>query len=96
MRLSFDGAARESCPAVHFETMAYYVYLNWVAKGHRACIHRGECSFCKEGQGVHSGSSRANGEWLPSAFDSISEAEAAARLRLPTAAVRRCGHCLRS
>ena len=30
--------------------MNYYFYENWVAEGHKARIHKAECSFCKDGK----------------------------------------------
>ena len=32
-----------------------WAYENWRAHGHRATVHRGECSMCNEGAGVHGG-----------------------------------------
>jgi F-type H+/Na+-transporting ATPase subunit beta len=43
--------------------MSFFVYENWVADGHKARIHLGECGFCKDGNGVHPGSSERNGKW---------------------------------
>ena len=45
-------------------TVAYYVYENWVAEGHKARIHFSHCSYCNDGEGVHSGSGDRNGRWL--------------------------------
>lgn len=74
----------------------FYVYLNWVAAGHSACIHRGGCSHCREGQGNHPGTGNENGKWIEKSFDSIEGAKAAALHELPTATIRLCGHCLPS
>lgn len=43
----------------------YYVYHNWrVEHGKKAITHRGSCSFCNNGQGIHGTGSRRNDEWL--------------------------------
>ncbi|MCK5284953.1 MAG: hypothetical protein KAJ86_05140 [Alphaproteobacteria bacterium] len=41
--------------------MPYWVYENWTHK--KAIIHSSECSYCKNGQGIHATSSKQNGEW---------------------------------
>lgn len=41
----------------------FYIYENWVAHGHTARIHRGECSFCKEGKGAHGTINERHGRW---------------------------------
>ena len=33
--------------------MAFWIYENWTAEN-KAVIHRGDCSFCNEGKGIHS------------------------------------------
>jgi len=43
----------------------FYVYHNWTAeRGGKAIIHRGSCSFCSDGQGVHKTGPTRNGKWL--------------------------------
>jgi len=32
--------------------MSFFIYENWVAEK-KAVIHRGECSFCNNGRGIH-------------------------------------------
>jgi hypothetical protein len=32
--------------------MEYFVYENWRARGHKAIIHKGNCPFCKNGDGL--------------------------------------------
>ncbi len=32
--------------------MSFYVYENWQAHGHRACVRHAECRFCNHGRGV--------------------------------------------
>jgi hypothetical protein len=39
-------------------------YENWRAHGHRATVHRGGCSMCNQGAGVHGGGETPNGKWL--------------------------------
>lgn len=57
--------------------MSFWVYANWV---HRfAKVHRGPCSFCNEGTGIHSrGQAAVASRWL-GPFGSVVEAEQEAR-----------------
>lgn len=55
--------------------MEYYVYENWTHK--KAIIHKGNCSFCNSGQGIHLNSSEKNGHWL-GPFKNKQEAESVA------------------
>jgi F-type H+/Na+-transporting ATPase subunit beta len=41
----------------------FWAYENWRAHGHRATVHRGECSMCNQGAGVHGGGETPNGKW---------------------------------
>ena len=41
--------------------MQYWVYDNWTHK--KAIVHRGSCSYCSDGRGMHAGSTKRNGEW---------------------------------
>src|SRR5205814_4105058 len=41
----------------------FYVYENWTADGHRACIHVSSCSYCNDGRGIHPESSDEHGGW---------------------------------
>lgn len=43
--------------------MKFYIYENWIAEGHKARIHLAECSFCKDGKGIHPNASIRNGKW---------------------------------
>jgi len=43
--------------------MKYYVYENWQAEGHKAKIHFANCSFCKNGKGIHPNAGEDNGQW---------------------------------
>jgi hypothetical protein len=76
-------------------TMAhtFYVYENWQAHGRTATVHRGECRFCNEGTGFHSGSSDDHGRWH-GPFSSIDVA-LAAPLRHADAKRRQCKVCCR-
>lgn len=58
--------------------MTFYVYENWRAHGHTARIHRSDCSFCQNGQGVHLDAGDENGRWS-APFDLLPEAEQAAQ-----------------
>jgi hypothetical protein len=73
------------------EQGAFWAYENWVADGHRATIHRGECRFCNYGAGVHGGGQTRNGRWL-GPFSSTSGATAEADRA--GAKVRDCSRCL--
>jgi len=67
----------------------FWVYENWTHD--YAAIHRGECSFCNYGRGMHVGSSTKNGEWL-GPFADLDEAKARAK-QTKRASVRRCNVC---
>jgi hypothetical protein len=69
--------------------MDYWIYENWTAE-HKAVTHRSNCSFCKDGRGVHPGSSDRNGHWQGPYSTLPIAAQAAARTGR---SVRRCGHC---
>lgn len=70
----------------------FWAYENWVAAGHRATIHRGECGFCNHGAGVHGGGQTRNGRWL-GPFTSPDQARADAERA--GAEVRDCSRCMR-
>ena len=57
--------------------MAYHVYENWVAEGHKARVHRSTCSFCNGGKGIHPHAGPRNGKWH-GPFGGLEEALAAA------------------
>jgi len=58
--------------------MSYWVYENWTAES-KAVIHRGDCGNCNEGRGCHKNiRGEANGRWL-GPFETLREAEAAAK-----------------
>lgn len=42
---------------------SFWAYENWRAHGHCATVHRGECSMCNDGTGVHGGGETRNGKW---------------------------------
>lgn len=72
--------------------MNLWVYENWVAEGHKARIHRGDCPYCNNGHGIHPGAGNKNGRWL-GPFRALDEA----RLHAKTTganSVRCCKHCL--
>lgn len=58
--------------------MAFYVYENRINS--EAIVHRGECSFCKEGRGVHGRNTTNSSSWL-GPFATADEALATARSR---------------
>ena len=75
------------------EKMNFYVYENWVAEK-KAVIHRGECSFCNNGDGIHPNiHGEKNGRWH-GPFDSYEEARGFAE-GLRDREVRDCKFCLR-
>ena len=72
-------------------TGQFWAYENWVAAGHRATLHRGECGFCNNGAGAHGGGQTRNGRWLgpfPSPEAAKADAERAG------AEVRDCSRCM--
>lgn len=52
--------------------MSYFVYENWRADN-KAKIHKGSCSFCNYGKGIHVQASSTNGKWSKP-FASLEEA----------------------
>jgi hypothetical protein len=56
--------------------MSYWVYENTNYEIVR--IHRGDCTFCKEGKGIHGGGKRVSGQWL-GPFSELNEAIELAR-----------------
>lgn len=67
----------------------YWVYQNWTHD--RARVHRGVCSFCNRGRGVHGKTSDRNGEWTGPFADRA--AAFAAMNRLQRADSRACATC---
>lgn len=61
----------------HHGNMTYHIYENWMANGHQARVHCSTCSFCRNGAGVHPGSSNRNGQWH-GPYASLAEALAVA------------------
>ena len=73
--------------------MKYYIYENWVAHGHTARVHSGDCHFCNNGQGIHKNAGDNNGRWLGS-FDTFEIALSNAK-KLCTNS-RPCKFCFRN
>jgi len=70
----------------------YYVYHNWtVERGGKARVHRGSCSFCNNGQGIHNTILRRNCEWF-GPFKTKQDALTQAR-KTGAARVSRCRTC---
>jgi len=58
--------------------MDYYVYENWTAEK-KAVIHKGLCGNCNDGKGCHPNPlGNRNGKWH-GPFNTLEEAESAAR-----------------
>jgi hypothetical protein len=73
--------------------MKYYVYENWRAEN-KAVIHIGSCGYCNEGRGCHENpSGNKNGKWL-GPFDSLGEAEKAARKTGRAVREHKSGRCV--
>ena len=69
----------------------YYIYENWVAHGHVAKIHKGDCSFCNEGKGIHGTDNRRHGQWL-GPYTSFTDAlQAAKKTRADISTCKVCG-----
>lgn len=79
-----EGAWKDAAEAT------FWAYENWVADGHKALVHRGECGFCNYGAGVHGGGQTRNGRLL-GPFSSTEDAIAAAERA--GARVRECTRC---
>ena len=43
-------------------TMKFYIYENWQAGPHRAVVHVGSCTFCRDGKGPHNAPDSPNGQ----------------------------------
>ena len=69
---------------------SYFVYENWVAEGHKAKLHFGDCSFCNFGKGMHQTENETNGRWL-GPFTNFQEAMNAATET--GGRVSHCKHC---
>ena len=67
----------------------FWVYENWRADGHRATVHRSDCSSCNSGAGVHGGGQTPNGKWN-GPYQSVDEARTAASR---DAKLRQCRRC---
>ena len=74
--------------------MAYYIYENWRARGHRAMIHQGACHCCNDGTGVRGGYDPQNAEWH-GPFPTLEAARAHQR-RLNAKKREECSKCLGS
>jgi HTH-type transcriptional regulator/antitoxin HigA len=91
MTLQFGApqAARAEARVMEKSTDEYWVYQNWTHD--RARVHRGACSFCNHGRGIHGKSSDRNGEWTGPFADSA--AAFAAMRRLGRTDSRACATC---
>ncbi len=57
--------------------MTYFVYENWTNP--HARVHKEDCSFCNEGEGIHNTSNQEHGKWTTKSFDTYKEACAEAQ-----------------
>jgi hypothetical protein len=70
--------------------MSFWVYENWTADN-KAVIHRGDCSFCNNGAGVHKVKTDGrNGRWHGPFTTCNAALKAAQNLKR---AVRKCKFC---
>lgn len=74
------------------EKMSFYVYENWVAEK-KAVIHKGECSFCNNGVGIHQNIRGVKNCRWHGPFDSYEEAREIAK-GLGNREVRNCKKCI--
>lgn len=68
--------------------MAYFVYENWTRD--KAIVHRGDCTFCKRGQGLHGTGPTRNSRWhgpYETAADALIKAKSCRRTRTEGCAV---------
>jgi len=69
--------------------MKYYVYENLVHDF--AKVHRADCSYCRNGNGLHGGGARRTGRWLGAYTDrETAFLSARALKRTETQACRAC------
>ena len=68
----------------------FFIYENWRAES-KAVIHRSNCAWCRNGQGIHEEKKEGrNGQWH-GPFETYEEAHNfAVELNRP---VRHCSHC---
>jgi hypothetical protein len=62
--------------------MSFWVYENWVR--HKAIVHRGECSFCNDGNGLHGSRQTKSSTWhgpFDTAGNALSRARGCRRTR---------------
>ena len=74
----------------------YYAYENWRANGGHSVtkVHRHDCGFCNDGQGLNGGTDPANGRWLDlGESDPPESALAAAHAQVNGGIVLFCGSC---
>lgn len=63
-------------------TANFWVYDNWTIN--KAIVHRGGCSYCNEGAGIHANPSGRNSKWhgpFETASSALSKARSLQRLR---------------
>ena len=75
--------------------MTYYVYTNWTQP--HARVHKGECPFCNEGEGIHNTDNEEHGKWEIKSYPTYKEAYAAAKNFIEKHDCDdkqiNCGHC---
>jgi hypothetical protein len=69
--------------------MTFYIYENWTVD--RSRVHRAECSYCNNGNGIHVSNSGRNGKWH-GPFSELKLADEAAR-KLNRADNQHCNTC---
>lgn len=84
--------------------MTYYIYKHGQGMWYTAKVHHGDCSYCKQGRGVQSGTSNSyysswysntngwQGEWI-GPYDTVQEAIDDARDMGDVIEIKPCLHC---
>lgn len=87
-RIRYAGPPEPSVTRGASMALHYYVYENWTRD--KAIVHRGDCTFCKSGQGVHGTGPTRNSRWhgpYVSAADPLTKAKSCRRKRTEGCAV---------
>ena len=69
--------------------MELWVYENWTHE--KAVIHKGDCSYCKHGNGLHGTSGNGNDKWH-GPFSSLEDAQKMAE-KTGRKVKKSCGIC---
>ena len=74
--------------------MNYYIYENWQAGPHKAVIHKADCRFCNNGQGLLKDYDRSHADWH-GPFNNLEEAKTYSQNLENIIKHKVCLHCLK-